>query len=85
VRQQGKGASGGFAQKAGDWNPCFLEGKKINRKPIIFLYLAVTSAVPAQRALGSDETEKIDPSIKKSFLIFPDIRVCVIKRKLYFC
>lgn len=27
VRQQGKGALGGFAQEAGDWNLFFLEGK----------------------------------------------------------
>jgi hypothetical protein len=84
VRQQGKGAQGGFAQQACDWNLFLLERKKLNRKPVIFFNLTVASPFAAKRALGSDETVKIDPPLMKGFLVFPDIAACVMKRKLYF-
>jgi hypothetical protein len=84
VRQQGKGALGSVAQEACDWNLFFFERKKINRKPVIFFNLTVASLFAAKRASDSDETVKIDPPIKKSFLVFPDIAVCVMERKLYF-
>lgn len=73
VRQQGKCPMGGSTQKAGDWDISFLERKKINRKPRIFLYPTVTSPFPAKRAFGSDEMAKIDPPLKKGFFVFPDI------------
>lgn len=84
VSQQGKGAPGGFAHKACDGNLFFLERKKLDRKPVIFFNLTIASAFAAKRALGADETVKIDPPLKKGFLVFPDIAVCVMKRKLYF-
>lgn len=83
VRQQGKGAQGGFAQQACDWNLFLLEGEKLNRKPVIFFNLMIASPFAAKRASRSDETIKIDPLLKKGFLVFPDIAVCVMERKLY--
>jgi hypothetical protein len=83
VRQQGKSAPGGFAQQACDWNLFFLERKKLNRKPVIFFNLTIASLFAAKRTLGSNETVKINPLLKKGILVFPDIAVCVRKRKLY--
>lgn len=84
VRQQGKCFIGGFAQETCNRNLFFLERKKINCKPVIFLDLTVTFPFPAQGAFDPDETAKIDPFLKKGFFVFPDIAVCVTKRKLYF-
>ena len=83
-RQQGKCSMGGFAQETCNRNLFFLERKKINRKPVIFLNPTITSYFPAQGAFDADETAKINLSLKKGSFVFPDIRVCVRKDKLYF-
>ena len=82
--QEGKRVVAVDAQKTGDRNRFFSEGEKIYREPIVLPDPSIAALFPTNRAYRTNKTEKINPSLSKGFLVFPNINVFVMKYYLYF-
>lgn len=67
------------AQKPGDRNLSFSEGKKIYCEPVILLDPPIAPFLTANGTFEAYNPGKMDASLNKGFFVFPDIGVCVIK------
>ena len=73
-----------IAQKTGDRNLFFSEGKEIYCEPVILLDPPIAPFLTANGTFETYNSGKMDASLNKGFFVFPDIGVCVIKWQLYF-
>jgi hypothetical protein len=84
-RQHRKGSRAPSAQKAGNGDASLLECRKqLNGIAPVGGDLPVAMFLPANRAGGSDEGGKVDPSGEKQFLVFPNRLTSVRVGKLNF-
>jgi hypothetical protein len=81
--QQGQGSPAPSAQKAGNGNPFLRKARKqLGRISPVGGNLAIAALLPTEGAGWSNEGEKVNPTGKERFLVFPNRLTCVRVGKL---